>query len=52
MVAATFAIPSGIVLATNGVDGFQAFVQALEYGLSGLGRYFEFIIDLFKIAIK
>jgi len=40
VLAATLAIPSGVVLATNGVDGFQAFVEALKYGLKGLGRVF------------
>lgn len=29
IVAAVLAIPSGIVLATTGIEGFEAFVQAL-----------------------
>jgi len=40
------------VLAANGIDGFEAYVEALEYGLSGLVEYFDFIVKLFKAAIK
>lgn len=52
IVAAALVIPSGIVLAQLGGKGFDAFVQALEYGLLGLVEYFEFIVDLFKIAVE
>lgn len=52
IVPATLAIPSGIVLAQQGIEGFEAFIQALEYGLRGLEEYFEFIADLFKIAVE
>lgn len=44
-------IPNGVVLAKTGVDGWEAFVKALEYGLLGLGEYFEFVIDLFNLAM-
>ena len=46
-----FVIPSGIVLAVVGIDNFQAYLRALEYGLLGLAEYFDFILDLFKKAI-
>ena len=44
-------IPSGIVLAVSGIDGFAAYQEALEYGLKGLVKFFEFIIELFKTAL-
>ena len=51
VVVAALAIPSGVVLAKHGIDGFDAYLEALEYGLLGLERYFEFIVDLFRIVL-
>ena len=51
IVAVALAIPSGIVWAQLGAEGFDAFVQALEYGLRGLEEYFESIVDLFKVVV-
>jgi len=31
-------------------EKFQYFVEALKWGLEGLKEYFNFIIELFKIA--
>ena len=39
------------MLANTGIEGFDAFVQALESGLQGLEEYFKFIIELFKVAV-
>jgi len=44
-------IPSGVVLAKYGIGSFEAYQEALEYALKGLVEYFEFIIELFKVAI-
>ena len=42
---------SGVhVLAASGVDAWQAYEKALWYGLQGLKEYFQFIIELFKVA--
>jgi len=43
---------NGIVLAKVGIDGYQAYIQALEYGLKGLTAYFSFIIDLFREVLS
>ena len=45
-------ILNGVILAKVGIDGYQAYIQALEYGLKGLTAYFSFIVDLFKEAIS
>jgi hypothetical protein len=45
---------AGAVVYAAGSDPekFQYFVKALEYGLKGLKEYFNFIIELFKIAVS
>ena len=44
-------IPNGIILAQQGIDGYQAYLKALEYALLGLKEYFACIIEIFKLAI-
>lgn len=51
VIATMLAVPSGIVLANHGVEGLDAYIKALEYGLLGLEKYFEFIVDLFKAVV-
>jgi len=38
------------VLAVRGIDSWQAYLKALEYGLAGLREYFSFIVELFKLV--
>lgn len=49
-VGAVLGIPLAVVYAQEGIDGFQAYVKALEFGLLGLGEYFGFIIELFEVV--
>jgi hypothetical protein len=50
LILAIFCIPAGIVLAKAGIDGFQAYIKALEFGLAGLREFFNFIIQLFNAS--
>ncbi len=40
------------VLAVQNPDLFNAMIKTYEYGLKGLEKYFEFLIDVFKEYIK
>lgn len=45
-------VPAIVLAASGNTDKFQYYLKALEYGLKGLSKYFEFIIDLFKAAVS
>jgi len=40
------------VYAIEGIDNFQAYLEALEYGLLGLIEYFGFVLRLFEMAVS
>ncbi|RLE87273.1 MAG: hypothetical protein DRJ67_05140 [Thermoprotei archaeon] len=44
-------VPALALAATGQVDKFNYYVKALEYGLKGLIEYFNFIVELFKVAV-
>jgi len=50
-VAGAILIPSGVVLAKFGVDGWEAFTQTQKAMLDGLVAYFNALIDLFKLVL-
>jgi len=45
---------AGVVVyaAGSNPEKLEYFVKALEYGLKGLKEYFNFIVELFKIAVS
>ena len=47
-----FLAVNGVVLAAAGIDGYQAFLDTQQAALKGLKAYFDFLLDLFKLAIS
>jgi len=45
-------LPAGVALAEGNPQMFDYYIKALEYGLKGLQEYFNFIIELFKVALS
>ena len=45
-------IPAIVFAITDNYDKYAYYLKALEYGLEGLKAYFEFIKDMFKLALQ
>jgi len=44
-------VPLVVFAVTDNLDKFDYYVKALEYGLKGLVKYFDFILKLFEKAV-
>ena len=45
-------VPMAVYAATDNMDKFQYYVEALKALLNGLVEYFKAVIELFKEAVK